>query len=158
MADDLNALTMKQIINFLPHRSPFMLVDKVISMDDAPAGNNYSGRKIHALKNVTYNEPFFPGHFPDRPLMPGVLIIEALAQTAALVGGRKLPGRDLEVVLVGMDNVRFRLPVQPGDTLHLYAEVIKDRGSIQTFHCEAKIDGKIAAEVDLIARQAPASV
>jgi len=146
-------LDIQQIIDFLPHRAPFVLVDRVLALDPAPPGNNYEGRKIHALKNVTYNEPFFPGHFPGMPIMPGVMILEALAQTAALVGGRKIPGKKIEVIFVGLDDVRFRAPVFPGDTLHLYAEVLRDRGSIQTFSVEAKVEGKTVAEAEIIARQ-----
>lgn len=148
-------MNIDDIRGVLPHRYPFLLVDRVLSLDPAPS-HSYVGRKIVALKNVSANEPFFTGHFPHRPIMPGVLIIEAMAQAAAVLGHRPPDGgAQMEVLIASIDNARFRRPVVPGDQLELKVEVIKDRGSIFYFHAEAFVAGQLVAEADMMAKSFP---
>ncbi len=142
------------ILEMLPHRFPFMLVDRVLEIIPGDGKNGRVGTKIRAIKNVTFNEPFFPGHFPHRPVMPGVLQIEAMAQAAALTVIDR-HGARLDVAIAGVNDARFRRPVIPGDTLELTAEILKDRGQILVVKCEARVDGQIAAEAELIAKIFP---
>lgn len=137
----------------LPHRFPFLLVDRVDEMVRG-AGPGRIGTKIRAIKNVTFNEPFFPGHFPHRPVMPGVLQLEAMAQAAALACIEK-DGPKMDVAIAAVDNARFRRPVVPGDTLEISAEVVKDRGQILQLRCEARVRGQVASEVDIMAKMFP---
>ncbi|MBT5922565.1 MAG: 3-hydroxyacyl-ACP dehydratase FabZ, partial [Cellvibrionales bacterium] len=121
-------------------RYPFLLVDRVIDLE--------IGKNITAIKNVTINEPFFNGHFPNLPIMPGVLIIEALAQTAGILGFKtldKTPADGSIYMFVGADNMRFKKPVVPGDQLTLKAEILKVRAGIWKFDCRAEVDGKMVA-------------
>jgi 3-hydroxyacyl-[acyl-carrier-protein] dehydratase len=141
------------ILKMLPHRFPFLLVDRVDSIE-RPNADTKVGRKIRAVKNVTINEPFFPGHFPHRPVMPGVLQIEAMAQVAALACV-DLDGPKMDVAIAGVDGARFRRPVVPGDTLEISAEVIKDRSSMLVLKCEARVRGQVACEAELIAKMFP---
>ena len=134
-----------QILEHLPHRYPFLLVDRVLECE--------SGKSIHAYKNVTINEPFFQGHFPHHPVMPGVLIMEALAQAAGILSfvtmGQK-PDDDSVFYFVGIDNARFKRPVMPGDQLHLHVEVIRQIRGIWKYKVEARVDGDVAAEAELM--------
>ena len=131
-----------EIMKLLPHRYPFLLVDRVTEIDP--------GKKIVGLKNVTINEPFFPGHFPGHPVMPGVLIIEAMAQTAAiLVYSSSADNKDKITYFVGIDNTKFRKPVVPGDQLRLELEVIGCRRGIYTFSGKAYVEGKLVTESEL---------
>ena len=134
-----------QIMGHLPHRYPFLLVDRVL--DYAP------GKSIRALKNVTINEPFFQGHFPQYPVMPGVLIIEGLAQTAgALCVSSLEEGYQAELVyFMGIDRAKFRRPVLPGDTIHYHVRKIRNRGRVWRFYGEAKVNGHIVAEAEVSA-------
>lgn len=129
----------------LPHRYPILLVDKVLELDP--------GKSIRAIKNVTCNEPFFNGHFPDYPLMPGVLIIEALAQTAGVLilksNEAYSPLRDL-FYLAGIDKARFKRPVVPGDRLELSAVVERSKLDLWKFKCEATVDGEIVCTADIM--------
>jgi 3-hydroxyacyl-[acyl-carrier-protein] dehydratase len=111
------------------------------------------GKRIVGIKNVTYNEPFFPGHFPGRPIMPGVLIVEAMAQTAGMLVFKSLPegNNKKPVYFLGMDNVKFRKPVIPGDQLRLELEITKRRQAIWGFKGKALVDGKLVAEAELLA-------
>ncbi len=140
----MNKLTNEEIRNYLPHRYPFLMVDKVISYE--------LDKSITAIKNVTFNEPFFQGHFPDNPIMPGVLIIEAMAQTAALLGCISMPKpKDGTLYyLVGVDNTRFKRPVVPGDQLVLEAIFEKVRKNIWKFKAKATVDGQLVASADLL--------
>src|SRR4030043_1365440 len=135
----------KEIMNILPHAYPFLLVDRIIEIDP--------GKRVVGIKNVTYNEPFFPGHFPDRPIMPGVLIVEAMAQTAGVLVFKSTPEeeRGKPVYFLGIDNARFRKPVVPGDQLRLELEITKHRQSIWGFKGKALVDGKKVAEAELLA-------
>ena len=138
-------MEIQEIMKILPHAYPFLLVDRVIEMEP--------GKRIVGIKNVTYNEPFFPGHFPGHPIMPGVLIVEAMAQTAGILVFNSLPQEQFKkpVYFLGIDNVRFRKPVVPGDQLHLELEITKHRQSIWGFKGKASVDGKLVAEAELLA-------
>ena len=133
-----------QILKQLPHRYPFLLVDRVLAID--------KGKTIRALKNVTINEPFFSGHFPHRPVMPGVLMLEALAQAAALLAFDALdssPTDDMVYYFAGMDAVRFKRPVEPGDQLILEVEVLRMKAGIFKFKARALVGDDLAVEADL---------
>lgn len=138
----MSELDIKQIRSVLPHRYPFLFVDRVIEVE--------RGKRAVALKCVTIDEPFFAGHFPEYPVMPGVLIAEALAQTAAfcVMGGDGL--KDRLPLLVGLDNFRFRRQVVPGDVLRLEAELVQLRRISGRAHGRALVDGQVAAEGDIL--------
>ncbi|CAM3854156.1 3-hydroxyacyl-ACP dehydratase FabZ [Castellaniella ginsengisoli] len=140
-------LDIKDIMERLPHRQPMLLVDRVLEMDP--------GKSIVAIKNVTYNEPFFQGHFAHHPVMPGVLIIEALAQAAALfsfadAGAPNLASTKIAYYLVGVDGARFRRPVVPGDQLRMEVSADKLSRSICKYTAVAKVDDQIAAEAKIM--------
>lgn len=139
------------ILKVLPHRAPFLLVDKIVELLPAPNYPNRVGRKVRGIKNVTYNEPFFEGHFPHRPVMPGVLIIETMAQVSAM-GAYQPELKQQDVAIVGIDKARFRKPVVPGDTLEVHSEVIKDRSRIICFKCKGFVDGQVVAEAEIMAQ------
>ena len=134
-----------EIMKILPHAYPFLLVDRILEVEP--------GKRIVGIKNVTCNEPFFPGHFPGRPIMPGVLIVEAMAQTAGVLVFKSLPEKRFgqSVYFLGIDNVRFRKPVTPGDQLRLELEITKHRQAIWGFRGKALVDGKLVAEAELLA-------
>jgi len=135
-------LDVNEIMKLLPHRFPFLLVDRITEIEP--------GKKIVGLKNVTINEPFFPGHFPGHPVMPGVLIVEAMAQVAAiLVYSFSDENKGKITYFVGIDNTKFRKPVVPGDQLRLELEVIGCRRGIYTFAGKAYVDGKLVTETEL---------
>jgi 3-hydroxyacyl-[acyl-carrier-protein] dehydratase len=138
-------MEIKEIMSILPHAYPFLLVDRIIEIE--------SGKRIVGLKNVTFNEPFFPGHFPGRPIMPGVLIVEAMAQTAGILVFNSLPQDHFKtpVYFLGIDNVRFRKPVIPGDQLRLELEITKHRQLIWGFKGKALVEGNLVAEAELLA-------
>jgi 3-hydroxyacyl-[acyl-carrier-protein] dehydratase len=138
--NDAIALDINQVMQRLPHRYPFLLVDRVLEY--------VSGQSIRALKNVTYNEPYFTGHFPTRPLMPGVIIIEALAQAAGLLAflsANAFPDESTRFYFVGIDKARFRRPVEPGDQLILEAKVERNLKGIWRFATRAEVAGEEAA-------------
>ena len=140
----------EEIRRFLPHRYPFLLVDRVLEC--------VPGESIVAIKNVTVNEPHFTGHFPDQAIMPGVLIIEALAQATGLLGFRTIseePSDDLLYMLVGVDNVRFKRQVVPGDQLILKAKIERRSRIIWKFSCEASVDGELCTAANLLCAAAP---
>lgn len=138
-------IEIKEIMAILPHAYPFLLVDRIVEIEP--------GKRVVGIKNVTYNEPFFPGHFPGRPIMPGVLIVEAMAQTAGVLVFNSLPqeDRNKSVFFLGIDNVRFRKPVIPGDQLRMEIEITRHRQSIWGFKGKALVDGNLVAEGDLLA-------
>lgn len=134
-----------RILKLLPHRYPFLLVDRIIEMDGDESGIG--------IKSVTLNEPFFQGHFPNFPVMPGVLIIEGLAQTAGALCVSNV-GQDYKAELVyfmGIDNAKFRKPVLPGDQLHYHVRKIRNRGRVWRFKGEAKVNGQLVAEAEISA-------
>ena len=133
-----------KILKQLPHRYPFLLVDRVLAIE--------KGKSIKALKNVTINEPFFEGHFPQRPVMPGVLMLEALAQAAALLAfdaAGTSASNGFIYYFAGMEGVRFRRPVEPGDQLILEAELLRMKAGIFKFKARALVDGEVAVEAEL---------
>jgi 3-hydroxyacyl-[acyl-carrier-protein] dehydratase len=133
-----------KILKQLPHRYPFLLVDRVLAID--------KGKSIKALKNVTINEPFFEGHFPHRPVMPGVLMLEALAQAAALLAFDTLgasPADDVVYYFAGIDGARFKRPVEPGDQLILEAELLRMKAGIFKFKVRALVADELAVEAEL---------
>lgn len=140
---DLNVLDIRDIIMHLPHRYPFLLVDRVLDYQ--------TGRSLRALKNVTINEPFFQGHFPDHPIMPGVLIIEALAQAAAVLAYLTEDQKNALVYFVGIDKARFRRPVGPGDQLFLNVSVERKRAGIWQMAAQASVDEQVVASAVLMA-------
>jgi 3-hydroxyacyl-[acyl-carrier-protein] dehydratase len=135
------AIDIHQILKLLPHRYPFLLVDRVLEITPRES--------ITALKNVTMNEPFFQGHFPDFPVMPGVLIIEALAQTAALLTFAEERQENAVYYFAGIDNARFKKPVLPGDQLIMTAKLERERAGIYKFQVKATVDGELAAEANI---------
>lgn len=143
--------TCREILNILPHRFPFLLVDKVVSWERGPNEGNRTGQKIVAIKNVTFNEPFFPGHFPELPIMPGVLQIEALAQAACLAYYRR-GDPPMDFFIASVNNAKFRKPVTPGDVLELHATIERDRGQMQIIKVEGRVDGQMVVEADLMAK------
>jgi len=133
-----------KILKQLPHRFPFLLVDRVLELE--------KGKRIKALKNVTINEPFFVGHFPHRPVMPGVLMLEALAQAAALLAFDALdtsPTDEMVYYFAGIDGARFKRPVEPGDQLILDVELLRMKAGIFKFKAAAKVGDDLAAEAEL---------
>ena len=138
-------ISIERIMEMIPHRYPFLMIDQVVDVvaDESAVG----------VKNVTINEPFFQGHFPERAVMPGVLILEAMAQSAAVLVVHTL-GEDAEgklVYFMSINDARFRKPVFPGDTLHVHVVKRRQRGNVWKFHGEAKVNGKVAAEATFAA-------
>ncbi len=138
-------MNIHQVLEYLPHRYPFLLVDRVLSCEP--------GKEICALKNVTANEPFFNGHFPHYPVMPGVLIIEALAQAAAILSFLTMnekPDDNSLYYFVGIDNARFKKPVLPGDALHLHVVLDKHLRGVWRYNAQAKVEGELVAAAQLL--------
>ena len=138
-------MDIQEILKQLPHRYPFLLVDRVLELE--------RNTSIKAIKNVTFNEPFFTGHFPGRPVMPGVLILEALAQAAGLLAFDamgQVPDENNIYYFVGIDSARFKRPVVPGDQLVLQITIDRVRGGIWKFNAVASVDGEVAAEAQLM--------
>jgi len=141
-------MNIQDVKNYLPHRYPFLLIDRVLELE--------IGKSIVALKNVTYNEPQFTGHFPTQPIMPGVLIIEALAQATGILAFKSEVGKPIDgqiYMLVGVDKVRFKRMVEPGDQLRLEVEVMAVKRGIWKFKCVAKVDGKVVTTAELMCTQ-----
>ncbi len=139
----MEEIDIKGVLDLLPHRYPFLMVDRVLELE--------KGKRIKALKNVTFNEPYFTGHFPQDPIMPGVLMLEALAQAGGILIrlSSNVEG-DIEVFFAGIDNARFRRPVRPGDQLILGGEIIGRKGAFWKMSCRCMVNGKVAVEADLI--------
>lgn len=135
-------LNIDEIREILPHRYPMLLVDRILEISDT---------RVVGIKNVTANEPFFEGHFPNYPIMPGVLVVEALAQCGGVLALREMADRDEKVVLfVSIDNCRFRAPVTPGDQLRLELEILRRRGGIVKMRGQAYVDDRLVAEAVLM--------
>lgn len=141
----MNTMDINEVMRYLPHRYPFLLIDRVLSYEP--------GKNLEALKNVTINEPFFNGHFPHHPVMPGVLIIEAMAQAAAILSfvtmGAKANDQSI-YYFVGIDNARFKRPVTAGDALHLQVTLTRHVRGIWKFATEARVGDAVVAEADLM--------
>ena len=140
-----NAFNIQEIMKLLPHRYPFIMIDRILEL--------IPGEKVVALKNVTINEPFFQGHFPKNPIMPGVLIIEAMGQAGAVLAAKSLD-RELQgklIYFMGMDKVKFRKPVAPGDQLMFEMQFIKQRRNVFKMSGTAYVDEKVVAQAELMA-------
>ena len=137
-----------EVLEHLPQRFPLLMIDRVIECEP--------GKRIVALKNVSVNEPYFPGHFPQRPIMPGVLILEAMAQAAAILVFRTAGGRPDKSTLyyyAGIENARFRKPVIPGDQLEIEVAILWSKRSIWKFNCAARVGGSVVAEAEILCTQ-----
>ncbi|EKE84839.1 3-hydroxyacyl-ACP dehydratase FabZ [Idiomarina xiamenensis] len=145
MTDQKQGFDVREVLELLPHRYPFLLIDRVIDCD--------SKASIHAIKNVSVNEPIFTGHFPGNPIFPGVLLLEAMAQAAGLLGFKmsksKATANEL-YLFAGVDNARFKRQVTPGDTIHFHVKFEKERRGIWKFSGRAEVDGELACCADLI--------
>ncbi len=139
----LDSADINRVLELLPHRYPMLMIDRIIEMkgDESAIG----------IKNVTNNEPFFQGHFPGHPVMPGVLIVEAMAQTAGalVINSLGTSGSNQLVYFMTVDRARFRKPVLPGDVLHVHVTKLQSRGTVWKYHGEVRVDGKLVAECDL---------
>jgi 3-hydroxyacyl-[acyl-carrier-protein] dehydratase len=138
-------MDINEVLKYLPHRQPFLLVDRVVEFE--------TGKSLVALKNVSYNEPFFAGHFPNRPVMPGVLIVEALAQAAAILAYKStdtLPSDGVLFLFAGIDKVRFRRVVEPGDQLRLEVNMLWNKREIFKIASNAYVDGEIACTAEIL--------
>mgnify|MGYP000327138889 FL=1 len=141
-------MNINEVKNFLPHRYPFLLIDRVINLE--------VGKSLTAIKNVTFNEPHFNGHFPDQPIMPGVLIIEALAQATGILAFKSEVGKPQIgqiYMLVGVDKVRFKRMVEPGDQLEIYAEIVTVKRGIWKFNCRATVEGNLITSAEILCTQ-----
>jgi len=139
-------MDINEIMNFLPHRYPFLLIDRILEFE--------AGKRIVGMKNVTINEPFFQGHFPGHPIMPGVLQLEAMAQVGGVLAMKSIPAEEVKkkiLVFMSIDKAKFRKPVVPGDQLRFELETIKERGSIKSFKAVAKVDGAVVSEAEMMA-------
>ena len=142
---DMGVMEIKEIMKYLPHRYPFLLIDRVREL--------IPGERITALKNVTINEEFFTGHFPHSPVMPGVLIIEAMAQAAAILSFKTMvvvPDENSVLYFAGIDNTRFKRPVVPGDQLIFDVSILRTMRGIWKYKAVAKVDGDVAAEAEIM--------
>lgn len=143
-ASALESIDIQQIMRLLPHRYPFLLIDRIVDID--------GDRHAVGIKNVTASEPQFQGHFPNRPIMPGVLMIEGMAQTAGAISmhaqGMEKPGL---IFFMTIDNAKFRRPVVPGDVLEYHVRLLKKRGNVRRYACEAMVAGEKVAEAELTA-------
>ncbi|MFQ5878549.1 MAG: 3-hydroxyacyl-ACP dehydratase FabZ [Acidobacteriota bacterium] len=143
MEESRSALDLRRILEILPHRYPFLLVDRIVSIEES--------RRIVGVKNVTANEPFFQGHFPGNPIMPGVLIVEAMAQVGAVLLLRGVRDRHRKLVyFAGIDQARFRRPVIPGDQIRFEVEVLKARARTARLRGRAYVGSDLAAEAELL--------
>ena len=141
-------MNINEVKNFLPHRYPFLLIDRVLDFT--------TGKNLTAIKNVSFNEPHFIGHFPDQPIMPGVLIIEALAQATGILAFKSEVGKPVTgqiYMLVGVDKVRFKKTVEPGDQLKLYVEVMTVKRGIWKFNCRATVEEHLVTSAKIICTQ-----
>lgn len=141
----LKTMDIHKVLSLLPHRYPFLLIDRVLEFEH--------NKRLLAIKNVTYNEPYFNGHFPVRPVMPGVLIVEAMAQATGLLAMESNPeevGENSLYYFVGIDKARFKRPVEPGDQLHIEVVLNRSKRGIFMFSCEARVDGDVVATAEVM--------
>ena len=136
-------IDINEILTILPHRYPFLLVDRIVELEE--------GKRAKGIKNVTVNEPFFQGHFPGHPVMPGVLIVESMAQVGGILAFKSANVEDQVLYFMGIDDARFRKPVLPGDRLELTVEVLRRRGKVWSLKGEAFVDGALVAEAKFLA-------
>ena len=141
----MNSLDINDILKHLPHRYPFLLIDRVLDYEP--------GKRLTAIKNISFNEPIFTGHFPQKPIYPGVLILESLAQATGILAFRtvgKIPDENSLYYFVGVDNARFKLPVEPGDQLQLDVEFVKEKRGIWKFNGKATVEGKLVCSAEIM--------
>ena len=146
MTNDFKEITTEEILEYLPHRYPLLLVDKIVKIE--------KGKNAIGIKNVTFNEPHFMGHFPNRPIMPGVLIIESMAQTAGVLmykSSDSIDPKDFLIYFISIDKVKFRKPVVPGDVLELHVEMIRQGNKRCTMHGVGKVNGQTVTEATFTA-------
>ena len=139
-------LTINEVMDFLPHRYPFLMIDRILEFE--------ADKRIVGLKNVTINEPFFQGHFPGHPIMPGVLLLEAMAQTGGVMALMSLPAEEVKkkvLYFMSLDKAKFRKPVTPGDQVRFELNLLKKRGTIMSFKAVATVDGAVVAESEMMA-------
>jgi len=139
-------LTINEVMDFLPHRYPFLMIDRILEFE--------ADKRIVGLKNVTINEPFFQGHFPGHPIMPGVLLLEAMAQTGGVMALMSLPAEEVKkkvLYFMSLDKAKFRKPVTPGDQVRFELTLLRKRGTIMSFKAVATVDGAVVAEAEMMA-------
>src|SRR5574340_461596 len=139
-------LGIQEVMELLPHRYPFLLIDRILEFE--------ASKRIVGLKNVTINEPFFQGHFPGHPIMPGVLLLEAMAQTGGVLALKSIPAEEVPkkvLYFMSIDKAKFRKPVLPGDQVRFELELIRARGAVKSFKAQAVVDGGIVAEAEMMA-------
>jgi beta-hydroxyacyl-ACP dehydratase FabZ len=139
-------LNINEVMDFLPHRYPFLMIDRILEFE--------ADKRIVGLKNVTINEPFFQGHFPGHPIMPGVLLLEAMAQTGGVMALMSLPPEEVKkkvLYFMSIDQAKFRKPVTPGDQVRFELIMIRSRGTIKSFKAVATVDGAVVAEAEMMA-------
>jgi len=139
-------LDINEVMNFLPHRYPFLMIDRILEFE--------ASKRIVGIKNVTINEPFFQGHFPGHPIMPGVLLLEAMAQAGGVLALKSIPEDEVKkkvLYFMSIDKAKFRKPVLPGDQVRFELDVIKERGPIKSFKAVAIVDGGVVAEAEMMA-------
>ncbi len=139
-------LDIHKVMNFLPHRYPFLMIDRILEFE--------ADKRVVGMKNVTINEPFFQGHFPGHPIMPGVLLLEAMAQTGGVMALMSLPPEEVPkkvLYFMSIDKAKFRKPVLPGDQVRFELELLKARANIKSFKAVAKVDGAVVAEAEMMA-------
>lgn len=139
-------LGIQEVMDLLPHRYPFLLIDRILEFE--------MNKRIVGLKNVTINEPFFQGHFPGHPIMPGVLLLEAMAQAGGVMALKSIPAEDVKkkvLYFMSIDKAKFRKPVVPGDQVRFELEIVRERGPVKSFKAVAVVDGGIVAEAEMMA-------
>lgn len=144
-------LNVMQVMRQLPHRMPFLFVDKIISIEKGTSASSRVGQKAVGIKNVTINEPFFAGHFPERAIMPGVLLVEAMAQVGGIAYSRPNDPK-MDVVIASIRSAKFREPVVPGDQVVITAEIARDGGQLLIVRAKAEVDQRVVAEAELVAK------
>ena len=151
MSENNDYLTITEIQKRMPHRFPFLLIDRVLSFEHGPDPKKFTGRKVVARKNVTINEPYFMGHFPGNPVMPGVLQVEAMAQAGAIACAPDSVDQ-IEVLIAKISEAKFKRQVTPGDTLEIHAEIIAEKSSILTVSCQMYCDSILVSQVRVMAK------
>ena len=147
LANSLNTIEIQEILELLPHRYPFLLVDRVTDY--------VLGESVKAYKNITINEPCFMGHFPEQPIFPGVLILEAMAQAAGVLGFKTMGNNDKLYLYAGIDNARFKKQVVPGDIIVINAKLVQSKSEVHKFTADCKVDGEVVCKADLIGAVRP---
>ena len=151
MSDSKPFLDINQIQKRIPHRFPFLLIDRVLEFQPGPDPQKYVGRKVIVRKNVTVNEPYFVGHFPGNPVMPGVLQVEAMAQAGAVACAPD-DNDEIDVLIAKIMEAKFKKQVTPGDTLEIHAEITKEKSSILTVECKMFCDSQLVSQVSVMAK------